>query len=740
MVKRSGSILSRMNFGRKIIIVVIFSFLISYAVNFLFVKSQIEKNATASILSKARAVTLQAENVRNFIASLRSQYNVYDDGRLLKDIKEKVAGAKSQDEIIEKARTSAYYYTIPIVASWVAGKTDAEKTGYRFRVTRVQARNKEREADATEREMLQQMSSANLSEYWIIDKNLNAVRYMRPIVLSKECLLCHGTEKDYPEGKGYDPIGIKMEGWAAGDQRGAFEIIADLAPMQKEVSSTLLKTLLIGTVIISVSTFFVLALIRNLAINPVRNIRQSVDRIARGDLTVELESETEDDIGQAVDGINTMVDSFNAMISGILEASNNVVSAVSSLKTSAEKTAEGARSQSMQAAQIATAAEEMSQTITDISRNAAVVSDTSIQAMETADKGKKVADGAVETVNRVYTSTVELATMVEKVNNRASEIGDIVTVIKDIADQTNLLALNAAIEAARAGEQGRGFAVVADEVRKLAERTIKATAEITEKIHAVQEESSQTAKSMEDASGEVTKATEYIRQVGDSLNNIVSSVQQVRDQITQIATAVDEQSAVSEEVASNIEKTSSIASNLEDMAGSVMNEVARLSAVSDTLKHSTEGFSVKSGIGVSGDSGYRNALIMWNDGLSVNIKALDDQHKKLIKLINEMHEAMKAGKSREAMSRIFGELLDYTATHFKFEEDLFRKHGYPDSADHKKAHEELVDKAVDLKTKFDRGELSINLEVMSFLKDWLNNHILRTDKKYSAYLNSRGVI
>ncbi|MBF0559255.1 MAG: methyl-accepting chemotaxis protein, partial [Nitrospirae bacterium] len=586
MAQGPNTFLSRMNFGKKIIIVVVFSFLISYLVNFLFIKSQIEKNAVSAILSKARAVTLQAENARNFIANLRSQYNVYDEERLLKDLKEKISGAKNQDEILEKARTTAYYYTIPIVASWTVAKAEADKVGYQFRVTRVQARNKEREADATERNMIQQIASSNLGEHWIIDEKLNALRYMRPIVLTKECMLCHGTDKDYPEGKGYDPLGMKMEGWAVGEQRGAFEIIADLGPMKKEVASTLFKTLLIGTIIIAASTLFVLSLIRKLAVTPVRNIRESVDRIARGDLTVNLEAKTQDDIGQAVDGINTMVDSFNTMITGILEAANNVVSAVSSLRTSAEKTAEGAQSQSMQAAQIATAAEEMSQTITDISRNAAIVSDTSIQAMETADNGKKVADGAVETVNRVYTSTVELATMVEKLNKRASEIGDIVTVIKDIADQTNLLALNAAIEAARAGEQGRGFAVVADEVRKLAERTIKATAEITEKIHAVQDESSQTARSMEDASGEVTKATEYIRQVGDSLNNIVSSVQQVRDQITQIATAVDEQSAVSEEVARNIEKTSSIASNLENMAGSVMNEVARLSAVADTLKHS----------------------------------------------------------------------------------------------------------------------------------------------------------
>lgn len=121
-------------------------------------------------------------------------------------------------------------------------------------------------------------------------------------------------------------------------------------------------------------------------------------------------------------------------------------------------------------------------------------------------------------MNRVYTLTIELAGMIEKLNKRAGERGDIVTVIKGIADRTNLLALNAAIDAARAGEQGRCFSVVADEVRKLSGRTIKATTNISDKISAVQEESSETTRSMSTASMEVTKATEYIRNVVDSLS------------------------------------------------------------------------------------------------------------------------------------------------------------------------------------------------------------------------------
>ena len=325
---------------------------------------------------------------------------------------------------------------------------------------------------------------------------------------------------------------------------------------------------------------------------PVAEITGKIKRIANGDLNVTIEYNSGDEIGILAQDMNKMVGSFRSIINSILKSANNVVSAVNVLKEMAEKTTAGAQNQSGQAAQIATAAEEMSQTITDIARNASIASESSAEAMETATSGKNITDDTVETVNGVYQSTIELSTMVEKLNSRVGEIGDIATVIKDIADQTNLLALSAAIEAARAGEQGRGFAVVADEVRKLAERTIKATAEITEKISGVQRESEQTTVSMGEASEGVTKANKHIKNLSNVLGAILESVNRVRDQITQIATAVDEQSAASEEVARNIEKTSAIAQEMEKMSDDVMSEVNKLTAISDGLRSSTSGFKV----------------------------------------------------------------------------------------------------------------------------------------------------
>ena len=381
------------------------------------------------------------------------------------------------------------------------------------------------------------------------------------------------------------------------DSENVLKLADEATTLAAAVAEGKVKTLKTIQIILFIFNLIVLGFVWTInhkkIAKPLAELTEKSKRLADGDLKVSIECIGTDEIGILSCSMNTMIHNFNNMINSILSSSSNVVSTVDVLRVRAQKTTEGAQNQSGQASQIATAAEEMSQTITDIARNSSVASESSSEAMEIADSGKKVTDIAVETINNVYKSTVELATMVEKLSKRSAEIGDIVTVIKDIADQTNLLALNAAIEAARAGEQGRGFAVVADEVRKLAERTIKATAEITGKIGAVQAESAQTTKSMGEASKEVTKATGHIKNLSNVLEAIVESVQKVRDQITQIATAVDEQSAASEEVARNIEKTSAISKEMERMSDDVMHQVNALTKISEELRNSTAGFKTK---------------------------------------------------------------------------------------------------------------------------------------------------
>jgi len=134
------------------------------------------------------------------------------------------------------------------------------------------------------------------------------------------------------------------------------------------------------------------------------------------------------------------------------------------------------------------------------------------------------------------------------------------------------------------------------------------------------------------------------------------------------------------------------------------------------------------------------ALITWNENFSINITEIDSQHKKLIELINELHEAMKVAKGKDVMGNILSELVNYTVYHFGTEEKLFQKHGYPEYATHKKRHDDLTKQVKDTADKFNKGGNIITVEVMSFLKDWLQNHILTVDKRYAPFLSSKGVV
>lgn len=133
------------------------------------------------------------------------------------------------------------------------------------------------------------------------------------------------------------------------------------------------------------------------------------------------------------------------------------------------------------------------------------------------------------------------------------------------------------------------------------------------------------------------------------------------------------------------------------------------------------------------------ALISWNENYSVKIKDIDDQHKKLVDLINELHEAMKSGRGKEVIGKTLSELVKYTSHHFSFEEKLFTQHNYPEARTHTKTHQDLIDQLNEFISKYESGQSTLSIELMNFLRDWLTNHIMGTDKKYTAFLNSKGI-
>jgi len=285
---------------------------------------------------------------------------------------------------------------------------------------------------------------------------------------------------------------------------------------------------------------------------------EAMNKFADGDLTISLNIEKNDEIGKLFEGFNKAVSNMGNLLSQVTEAVQATASASNEISSSSEEMAAGAQEQSSQTTEVAGAVEQMTKTIMETTKNASTASEAAKNSGIIAKEGGRVVTETIEGMNRVAQVVKQSAEMVHTLGKNSDQIGEIVQVIDDIADQTNLLALNAAIEAARAGEQGRGFAVVADEVRKLAERTTKATKEIASMIKQIQKDTEGAVQSMNQGTNEVARGKELANKAGDSLREIIAGADEVVDMVTQVAAANEEQSSAAEQISKNIEGISNV--------------------------------------------------------------------------------------------------------------------------------------------------------------------------------------
>ncbi len=277
-----------------------------------------------------------------------------------------------------------------------------------------------------------------------------------------------------------------------------------------------------------------------------------------GDLTKRIDIDSRDEIGEIARAFNGFTENVQTLVRQVISATHDVAGAATEIAASSENMAQGMESQKDQTMQISAAIEELSASVNEVASQSIEAAENAKNSGEVAQQGGDVVNETIEAMSTIRDSVIASLELVSELGRRGDEIGEIIAVINDIADQTNLLALNAAIEAARAGEHGRGFAVVADEVRKLADRTTDATEQVSNTIRAIQEETKLAVDRMNTGSEQVEHGVERARNAGSSLEQIVCRTGEVSQLITSIAAAAEEQSAASCEISKGVESISEV--------------------------------------------------------------------------------------------------------------------------------------------------------------------------------------
>ena len=527
------------------------------------------------------------------------------------------------------------------------------------------------------------------------------------------------------------------------------------------------EKILIGFTISLILVHFLALLIRSILCqktiyNPLNDIENTLNTFSEGNLTSKVSTIPNNEIGRIGEVLNNLLENFENTIHNIYDVSEKLAKNSESLdvnlhsivKADSEQSVRGIKqsmdtivdmvtSQTAETEEIFASLTEISSMIGSVSSN---LEHTKLLSKETRELARVGGDKVSESLSGMIDIQNTVKNIEEKAHSlgeSSTKVGQIVEIINGISEQTNLLALNAAIEAARAGEAGRGFAVVADEVRKLAENSRTSTQQISSLISVIQKEVYDVIIAVNEGYEKAKHGTNLAQETSENIENIIKKVETTDEMMQEIATAMKEQSLATNEINNTMETIATNSTEINHVSmihnesleavtgylnGSLKNTKV-ISVVSDALNNLVHIFDID-----TNKKPTEIEALPWKEKYSVRVKTIDDHHKVLVKYINELNNAMLYEKGRNEIATILEGLVDYTVFHFDYEEKMLEKNGYDDLIKHKKIHVKFVNKIKELKSDFESGEKELSKDVMAFLKAWLVEHIMGTDQKYSELM------